>query len=70
MPRSTTAPAQSAAVADSSTSPNRSPRARPLPEPEWAPETVPREQRVDFFPERPVPRVCLAYPKAKRHFGR
>lgn len=49
---------------------NRSPRAQPLPETEWCPETTPPEQRPDFFPERKPPRVLLAYPQAKRHFGR
>jgi hypothetical protein len=42
----------------------------PLPEVEWAPEATPPEARLDFFPDRPPPRIVLAYANAKRHFGR
>jgi hypothetical protein len=76
---STSAPAAaSAAEADAgqssksgpNPSPNRSPRAQPLPEVEWAEEVTPPEERLDFFPDRPRPRIVLAYPNAKRHLGR
>jgi hypothetical protein len=66
--------------------PNRSPRALPQPPVEWAPEVIPRDARADFFerrggmsewrrrngrrPSEDTPRVILAYPKSKQHYGR
>ena len=70
----------------SQANPNRSPRALPLPPVEWAPETPRPDARADFFerqsgmsewrrrnglkPSPRAPRVILAYPRSKKHYGR